>query len=56
MRCWALPLRSANRTNNPPMSPALRLYCDIRSPLPGESAVSTQPERFSSNDTKIAPN
>ena len=56
VRCFALHLKSENRASNPPMSPAARLYCDIFSPLPGDSDVNTHFERLSSNETKIAPN
>jgi hypothetical protein len=51
LRCLALLWRSANRVNKPSTSPAFRLCCDIRSPLPGVNDVTNQLERPNSKET-----
>jgi hypothetical protein len=54
VRVRAFSLSWAKRARRAAMSP-LRTACfDIFSPLPGESEVTTQVERLSSRDTKIA--
>ena len=55
VRASALRLSSANSFISPATSPAVTLCLDIFSPLPGDSDVTSQVERLSSNDAKIAP-
>ncbi len=55
VRACAFALSLANRSRSPVISP-LRTEClDIFSPPPGDSEVTSQVERDSSIDTKIAP-
>jgi hypothetical protein len=49
-----LRLRSANSFIKPATSPAAMLCLDIFSPLPGDNDVTSQFERLSSSEIKIA--
>ena len=51
----ALRLSSASLASKPETSPDLIWRFDIFSPVPGDSEVTSQLERLSSSETKIAP-
>ena len=55
VRAGALRLISEKRASKPAMSPAPTPCLDIFSPPPGESEVTSQFDRLSSNETKMAP-
>ena len=54
VRTAALRLSSANSFISSAVSPAATLCLDIFSPWPGDNDVTSQFERLSSSDTKIA--
>jgi hypothetical protein len=54
VRTSALRLSSANSAKSSAVSPAATLCLDIFSPLPGDNDVTSQFERLSSSDIKIA--
>ena len=55
VRARAFSVSDVNRSNSPTTSPAFTECFDIFSPPPGDSDVTTQVERLSSNEMKIAP-
>src|SRR5271163_1842335 len=55
VRAYAFLLSSEMRANSAAISPADTLCFDIFSPPPGDNDVTSQVDRLSSNETKIAP-